>query len=687
VRPALEAMLRARSIALVGASARPGSFGARMVTEVARSTGARRLHLVNPRYDEIAGRRCVPSLKHVDEPLDLVLLAVNDDALEAQLSDAARIGARAAVIFGSAHGVALRESLRSIATAGGMALCGAGCMGFVNVADGLRAIGYLEREPLPTGPITLITHSGSVFSALLRTRRALGYTLAVSSGQELVTTAADYLEYALAETDTGLVALVLEAIRDAPRLVAGLRQAAARGIPVVLLPVGGSRLGSTLVTAHSGALAGERASWEALAEGTGALLVADLAELTDTLELLATGRRAPHATGIATVHDSGAERSLVADLAEDLAVPFAPLTTSTLDALRGLLADGMDAANPLDLWGTGADTRRLVGSALSLMAADPNVSAVALAVDLVPEFDGDTSYPDAVLDVAAQSERPVAVLANLASAIDQEAATGLRAAGVPVLEGTRSGLVALRHLLARADPGRPSSDSSVPVDARRRERWMTRLAGTDALDGAESFALLADYGIPVVAVLPATDEAAAVSAAGRLGFPVVLKTDEPGYPHKSDVGGVLAGLDSADAVRAAYRDLAGRLGARVLVSATAAEGPELALGLVRDGQLGPLVLLAAGGLLAEMIAERVLALPPVVPERAERLLDRLRAARLLSGWRGAAELDRTGVVRAIVGLGQLAVELGDVVDAVDVNPVIAGADGALAVDALVLPRR
>src|SRR6185437_8669835 len=220
--PAVRAMLEARRIALVGASARPGSFGERMVAEVARSPSRPALHLVNPRYRQIGGRGCVPSLADLPDPVDLVLLGVPDAALEDQLTLAARRGDRSAVIYGNAweapggaagpgpapgagprgqpdgHGdhappggpVPLRGRLAATARGAGMALCGAGCMGFVNVAHGLRAIGYVEPDPLPAGPVALVTHSGSVFSALLRTRRAIGYTLAVSSGQELVTPAA-----------------------------------------------------------------------------------------------------------------------------------------------------------------------------------------------------------------------------------------------------------------------------------------------------------------------------------------------------------------------------------------------------------------------------------------------------------------------------------------------------------------
>ena len=192
-RAAVATMLGARSLAVVGASPRPDSFGSRMILEARR--GSARVHLVNPRYDRIGELPCAPSLTDLDEAVDLVLLGVPDAALLGQLEAAAATGARSAVLFGSAHG--LRDEITATATAAGMALCGAGCMGFVNNALGVRALGYLEPDPLPPGGICLVTHSGSAFSTLLRARRGFGFRLAVSSGQELVTDTADYVEYAL----------------------------------------------------------------------------------------------------------------------------------------------------------------------------------------------------------------------------------------------------------------------------------------------------------------------------------------------------------------------------------------------------------------------------------------------------------------------------------------------------------
>ena len=390
-------MLEARSVAVVGASARPGSFGERMASEVLRSTGARRVHLVNPAYDAIDGRPCAPELAALDEAPDLVLLGVNDKRLPSQLAAAAEIGARSAVVFGSALGV--RDQLREIAQDAGMALCGAGCMGFWNVRSGLRAMGYVERESVPRGPISVVTHSGSVFSTLLRTRRRLGFDLVVSSGQELVTTTADYVDHLVAETDTKLLALVVETVRDGTHLRASMRAAREQGIEIVVLPIGGSPLGAEMVAAHSGAIAGDDATWEALCEDTGSIRVGDLAELTDTLELLSTVRRGA-GPGLATVHDSGAERTLLVDLAHAHDVPLATISETTRSRISAELDEGLGATNPLDVWGEGRNTRELFGACLSAMADDPDVGITVLAVDLVEEYDGDTSYPDAVLDVA-----------------------------------------------------------------------------------------------------------------------------------------------------------------------------------------------------------------------------------------------------------------------------------------------
>ena len=746
----LTAMLEARSVALVGASPRPGSLGARMIEEVAKSASTPRQYLVNPRHDEIGGVPCYPALTDLPEAVDLALLAVPDGALEQQLRAAAEGGVRSAVIFGSAvdqdgrtaaadptrtvGGSVLRDRIAEAARDAGMSVCGAGCMGFVNVARGLRAIGYTEPDPLPAGPVALVTHSGSVFSALLRTRRAFGFTVAVSSGQELVTPAAAYARYALTLPETKVLALVLEAIRDGALLRAVLAEAAARDVPVVLLAAGTSAVSQSLVAAHSGALAAGDGAWQALASAHGVHRVGDLAELADTLELFCAGRRAwggdhraasirrpagrsrpaggglaaaagdvgsgpaavtedagPGLRGLATVHDSGFERAHVADVAASVGVPFAQLTEETRERLAAVLDHGLEPGNPLDVWGTGRDSEELFTETLSALADDPNVGAVALAVDLILEYDGDDSYRDAVLAAAAKTDKPVVVLASVPAAIDSDAATRLRAAGVPVLESTRSGLLALGHLLAHATHATPTSQMRAALAApaaigARRSRWSAALEA-GPLGGADLFDLLRDYGVPAVRARSAGTLAAATEAAAAIGYPVALKTDEPGIAHKSDAGGVHLNITGPAALADAYEDLAGRLGPRVAICEMAAPGTELILGMARDPALGPLIVVGAGGVLAEYLDERAVALPPVSRADAARMIAALRVAEILAGVRGQPPSDAGALADAIAAFSGLVADLGDHLDAFDVNPLICSPSGVLAVDALALPSR
>jgi acyl-CoA synthetase (NDP forming) len=385
------------------------------------------------------------------------------------------------------------------------------------------------------------------------------------------------------------------------------------------------------------------------------------------------------------VHDSGLERAHTADVADEVGVPFASISDRTKARLEALLDPGLLATNPLDVWGTGAGTRELFAGSLRALAEDESVDAIALAVDLITELDGDTAYQLAVLDTAAQTDKPVVVLSNMPGAIDQDTAVLLRSSGVPVLEGLRSGLRALRHLLEHQARPPWREFAWPPPDQARRDR-AAKLLSEGRHTGAAQLALLRDYGIPAARAERVSDARAALAAAARIGYPVVLKTDEPGIAHKSDAGGVILGLGSDAELAAAYADLAARLGSAALVCETVPRGTELALGIVRDPDLGPLIVVGAGGILVELIADRVVALPPLSEEQALGLLAELKVSKLLAGARGAAPADLGSIVRAMTGLAELASELGQHIDALDINPLICGPDGAIAADALIVPR-
>ena len=298
------------------------------------------------------------------------------------------------------------------------------------------------------------------------------------------------------------------------------------------------------------------------------------------------------------------------------------------------------------------------------------MGVTALAVDMVTEFDGDTAYADAVLDVANCTDAPLAALASVPSAIDAPTAQRLRDNGIAVLEGFRSGLAALGHLMRWP----------LPVD---RPGELTRVERRIP-EGASAFELLAAYGIPVVQSRAAHSIGEALAAAGEVGYPVALKT--LGALHKSDVGGVALNLADEAALSLAYTAMAQPLGPAVTVQQMVADGVEVSVGFVRDDAFGPLVVVAAGGTLVELLADRVVACPPVSRQGALRLLERLRIRPLLAGWRGQPTVDVDALADVVVRFSEMAAELGDVFDAVEANPVIASPDGAVAVDALVIAR-
>lgn len=692
-RTALECMLEARSVAVVGASVREGSVGHQALVELVEGGFRGPIFPVNPKYDEVLGIRCVGTIADVGDPVDLTILAVGNALLEEQLRVAADAGSRSAVIFASCYeaprddGPPLPERLVAIARAAGMALCGGNCMGFANLEKGVRALGFYEPKALRPGPIAFISHSGSAFSALLHNDRGLSFNVAVSSGLELVTTAADYVRYALSLDSTKAIGLFVEGVRDPDNFLRALEAANERDVPVVALKVGREALTREMVTAHSGALAGEDGAYEALFEAFGVLRVESLDEMADTLALFGSGRRAGPG-GLATVHDSGGERALLVDSAASVGVPLARISEETTRRLAGLLEEGLLPVNPLDFWGTGRDAHEVVTGCVRALLDDPDTAALAFGVDLTTEDDPETGYIRMAKEVFPETGKPFAMLSNFASGIDRDDARRLEDAGIPVLESTMSGLAAFRHLLDYRDHrALPPLTGASPVAVEARERWRARLASGEPFDEPTGLAMLSDFGVPAVATERVQSADEAVAAAERVGWPVALKTAAPRVQHKSDVGGVRLGLRDADAVRDAYTDLANRLGPEVAVAQMAPAGVEIHLGIVRDLQFGPLLLVAAGGVLVEVLKDRRMALSPLDDVRARRLIDLLASRPLLDGVRGQPAADVDALARAVVALSWLAHDLGDHLEALDANPVICGPDGCLAVDALVVPRR
>jgi acyl-CoA synthetase (NDP forming) len=692
-RSAIEAMLRARSIAVIGASNRADSFGHNVVTHLTGTGYRGNIYPVNPRYEELAGLRCYPALVDVPERVDCAVLAVADERLETALEAASAAGARSAVIFGTAIEAEqpgrpqLTDRLAAIARDAGMALCGGNCMGFLNFIDSVMVGGWPYKFPPPVGHIGFITHSGSSYSGFALNQRQLGMSYMISSGQELVTTAADYLRFLLAQAETRVVGCILETIRDPENFLGALEIADRRGIPVVVLKLGRSEHGKVLARAHSGALAGADAAYQAVFERYNVVPVRTLNELADTLELLSSAR-APTTDAIGLITDSGGERTMIVDLAADRGVEFAALTLATTDLLAANLEPGLAPVNPVDVWGTGYEHERIAEACFGALVDDPGVGQAVFASNMPGGRALVHTWARVAEHVHRATTKPVMMLGNLSSAFDRGEAARLRSLGIPVLLETRSGLNAIAGSIAwhrfrreRRPPALPAAPSEVVA------AWKNRAKATNgaSLDTAESLALAADFGVMVVPnrVVGSVEEA--VAAADALCYPVVLKTLAAGIDHKFDHGGVALHLASPAAVAAAYRDMAGRLGPRGLVQAHAAVGTEIFLGMTMDPQFGPLLTLGLGGVFVEVLRDVVTFLPPVDAEMAVSYLRRLRGFALLDGARNRPRADLRALADSVARFSVLASSLAGSVREIDINPIIAGPAGAFAVDALVVP--
>ena len=684
----LTPLLAPRSIALVGASQRANTPGHDMVRMLERGGFRGSVHAINPGYREIAPFPCVPSLADLPAAPDLAVLSVRNERLEETLAQAIAVGARSAVIFASGFLAddstpTLTSRLATMARNAGMPICGGNCMGFYNDLDGVWVCGFpSSREPRP-GSIAFIAHSGSVFGAFAHNDPRLRFAMAISPGSELTTTVADYIGYALERSEVKVIGLFLETARDPAGFEAALAAAAKRGIPVVALKLGRTEAAAAATLTHTGAMAGSDLAYEALFERHGVVRVETLDELACTLLLFATGRRAS-AGSLVSIHDSGGECEMFIDLAQRAGVEFAPLAAATKEAIAARLDPGLEPNNPLDAWGTGADFATVFEDCFRALLADENAALGVFAADIRDGYYLSEGFAAATLAAAATTTKPVAVVTNYTQLRHEAIAQRLTEAGVPVLDGTYNGLIAVRGALSyrdfRARPVDPPPAIAPRLGAQRR-RLGEELCAAGPLDEANALALLAAYDIPVVAHGVVDGEDAAVATAARFVYTVVLKTAMLGILHKTERSGVHLNLADEKAVRAAWLDLERRLGSRAIVARMMPRGVEIALGMVRDPQFGPLVTVGAGGVLIELLSDRRAALAPFGPAAARRLIDGLSLRRLLDGYRGGSAVDIDRLALAISRFSMLAADLADLVHEIDINPLICGNEIA-AVDAL-----
>lgn len=681
-------MLAPGSIAVVGASTREGSVGANVMSALNAGDSGSQLWPVNPRYDSVAGHACFGSLDDLPSAPDLAVLSVASERMEAMFAQAIETGARSLVIFdpcmieGDSE-PKLLDRLKARAREAGIPVCGGNGVGFYNF-DSQTFASFSPPSTNECGHIAGFCHSGSAWGMIGKFDARFRFNLLTSQGQEINGSVADYMDYALGLPSTRVLVLFLESVRDPERFVAVLEKSRAKDIPVVITKVGRTARSAFLATTHSGAIAGSDSAFDAVCDRYGVLRTDDLDGLMATAQIMGL----PHRAGsgeLAAIFDSGGLREQMIDMADDMGIPLADMTAETTEKLRDRLPHMLEAVNPLDAAGPLRDDYHdIIVDCVAHVAADPNAALIAHEIYITDAYDKVSPQAEAAATMMDRFDKPFVVINSFSTVPNSGVASRLMDAGVPLINGLRPTLTAVRHAFAYRDRKAWATSAPDAPDAGLTAMWRERLSAGEQLDEGAALSLMQDFGVPVVASTTCDDRAAAQAAADKIGYPVAMKTAEPAIQHKSDVGGVRLNVADGDALQDAYEDLAKRLGTRVTISAMAPSGVELAFGMVRDAQFGPIVMVGAGGVLIESLNDRCFALPPFGKQDAARLIDRLGLSRLLDGVRGAPAADRDSLSEALSRFSVLAAALGDVIAEIDVNPVIAGPQGPVAVDALVM---
>ncbi len=723
----LRPLFAPRSIAVVGAS--PRSWIAETVRDNLRVTGsATRCHFVNPRYEELHGQPCYPTLDALPERPDIALVALNPLRAAMVTRDAASAGIPAVIIPGGGvveggeAAATMQREVAEIAREHGLALVGPNCMGVMDLTVNSSAYIGDVSPYLPRGGVAGIAQSGSVTDAFIQSGSRVGFTRIISCGTEVVLDVCDYLAYCLDDPETTSVILFLEGFKRPERFLALADRALELGKPIMAVKVGRSDQAQASSVAHSGSLAGETRVTDAALDAAGVIRCADLDELLETAELVEGIRRTGRSvgrgrTGVVTV--STGEASLVADLAPRTGVDLPPLPEGARARILEHLPTMGYVGNPMDPWGA-ADPAIAYGAAFESMAASDAYDVLVLVHDFPYKSmpaEVATANDVTLQLLAATHDRPhiLPVYVSLTSGEpppETKAVLDDGGDGAPLLRGALEAFTAIasvarweRMRARRLDRGpwrqgwpalaADRTAYGLGSDASALTGGATGVAAGSAaalraLPEFESLALLREAGLAVTEATPVPDAAAAAVAARAFGGrPVALKVDAADVAHKSDLGMVRLRLVGDAPVRAAADDLldsarAHGLAVRgLLVEPMAEAGVELIVGLRRDASFGPAVVIGFGGVLTELLDDVAIRLAPVDRETALGMLAELRGARLLDGVRGSSPVDRGAVADLIVTLSQLGDARPDIVE-VDLNPVIASVRGALAVDALVV---
>ncbi|MBM3568000.1 MAG: bifunctional acetate--CoA ligase family protein/GNAT family N-acetyltransferase [Alphaproteobacteria bacterium] len=690
----LEYLFRPRSVAVLGASARPGSVGAVLTRNVLEGGFKGPVWPVNPRHDAVAGTRCYRELAALPEAPELAVICTPAASVPGLIAELGARGTKAAIVITAGLDAAARRAMLEASRPHTLRVLGPNCLGLLAPGIGLNA--SFAHRPALSGKIAFVSQSGALCTVVLdwAAARGIGFSAFVSLGEAADADFGDLIDYLGADPDTRAILLYIEAVTAARKFMSAAR-AAARNKPVLAIKAGRAPEGARAAASHTGAMAGADAVYDAALRRAGILRVFETEELFAAVETLARAR--PLAGDrLAIVSNGGGPGVLAADAAVLGGARLATLSPATVKALDEALPAIWSRANPVDLIGDapGGRYRR----AMEVVLADPEVDAV-LAMHAPVAVADAVDAAEAVIAAAKTSPRCV-LTAWLGADWVVPARKRLAEAGLPGYDTPDQAVRAFLHLvhyrrnqeqLIETPPALPAEFR--PDAATARAAIATaRVEGRDLLTEIEAKAVLAAYGLPVVTTREAADVESARTIAAEIGYPVALKILSPDISHKSDVGGVALDLAAPEALQSTAHAMLERVrrlrpearlrGFSVQAMAKRPGAHELILGLACDPVFGPAVLFGQGGIAVEAIGDRAVGLPPLNLALARALIERTRIFRLLRGYRDRPPVDLAALALALVWVAQIAVDLPEIAE-LDINPLWADPEGVLALDARV----
>lgn len=718
-RRKVAALLRPKSIAIIGASDRPGSWTARIWRNLQRYGFPGAVYPVNPKRDTIWDVKCHADVAALPEPPDHLVVLVPAKAVPGVLTSGAEAGARSATIFTSgfdeaegADGRALGRKLKAVIEQTGLAVSGPNCLGNIAAPTPLMTMTDDRPQTIGPGPVAIVGQSGGLLMAIKRTleERGVQSGYVVTSGNETGLTSADYIHYFAADGDTRVIVSYLEAVQDPPAYLGACRAARAAGKPVVVVKLGLSEAGRAAAMTHTGALAGSVEAFDAIAGEAGAVRVDTLDDAIEAVEYFLHAPL-PKGANLGAITYSGALRGLLLDRVPKTGLHFPELAGATKEKLESMLGAGALVGNPLDGGFAAVTNEDIFIACIEAMIADPGIDMLLLQEE-IPRVGG-TRKENTLKRVEALAAKglakPVVFISMISHGLTDHARDLRGDLGhLPFLHEVEKSLRAIDAVTAYAQAGRRAEagfesgagSGTVAMPDAAAVEAVRRAAGEAsaprALNEVESKALLGAYGIglPEETLVASADEA--VEAAKRLGWPVVLKAVSTKITHKTEAGAVLLGLASAAEVDEGYEAISANVEAHqpgtaldgMLVAKQIEGGLELVLGVSRDPEMGPVVMFGTGGVWLELYKDVAFSGAPLDAARAQAMIAKTHADRLIEGYRGAPAADRRAVIDALVSLGRIADDLGDIIESIDINPFVALRDGngGYALDGLVVVR-